>query len=138
LVVWISQQLITAPNTMRGTFEDGFPWIEIEVTGNSELVRRIPVIVDTGFNGYLMLPYSEAFPIGLTLDSIGSGRVADGNFSPHLNCIGTVICEGKRVRIVIDVQQNCRPLMGMALLKELGYTLTVDPVKETVMLTEAR
>ena len=119
---------------MRGIFKNGFPFIEIEVAGNSEKVRKITVIIDTGYNGYLTLPYAEAFPIGLTLDGIGSGKVADGNFSPYLNCIGTVIYGGKRVRTVIDVQQNSRSLLGTALLKELGFIVKIDPVKETVEL----
>lgn len=123
---------------MRGFFSEGFPWIEIAVTGNTETVRKISVIVDTGFNGSLTLPYADAFPIGLTLDGIGSGKVADGTFSPYLKCSGTVIYGENRVRTVIDVQQNGRPLLGMALLKELGYAVSVDPFKETVVLAPVR
>jgi predicted aspartyl protease len=123
---------------MHGTFKHGFPWMEIEVVGNTQTLRKISVIIDTGFNGYLTLPYTEAFPIGLTLEGIESATVADGNFSPYLKCNGTVICGDKRMRIVIDVQQNCRPLLGTALLKELGCAVSIDPIKETVVLTQVR
>jgi predicted aspartyl protease len=121
---------------MRGFFENGFPFIEIEVAGSSEKARKIKVIIDTGYNGYLTLPYAEAFPIGLTLDSIGSGKLADGSFSPYLNCIGTVIFGGKRVRTVIDVQSDCRSLLGTALLKEFGFIIKIDPIREAVELTQ--
>ncbi|MDO8518201.1 MAG: hypothetical protein Q7S26_02845 [bacterium] len=123
---------------MHGVFKKGFPCVEIEILGSGETVRKVEVIVDTGFNGYLTLPYEEAFPVGLTLDGIGSGKVADGNFSPYLSCTGTVLCGGERVRVSIDVQPNSRALLGTALLKDLGFALTVDPTKETVELLEIR
>jgi clan AA aspartic protease len=123
---------------MHGTFENGFPWIEIEIIGNAGNTEKVKVIVDTGFNGYLALPYAIAFPIGLTLDSIGSGKVADGTFSPYLNCIGTVMYGGTRVRTVIDVQKDCRPLLGTELLKEFGCAITVNPVKSLVTLDKVR
>ena len=123
---------------MHGTFEDGFPFIEIGVTGSGGNVTTFKVIVDTGFNGYLSLPYAVAFPIGLTLVGTGSGRVADGNFSPYLKCIGTVAYGDKKVPTVIDVQQNSRPLLGTALLKELGCILTVDAMSGKTFLEQVR
>lgn len=123
---------------MRGFFKDGFPSLHIEVAGNAEAARKITVIIDTGFDGHLALPYTEAFPIGLTLETIDSGRMADGTFVPYLRCTGMVMVGEKRVRAVIDVQQNSRCLLGTALLKDLGCAVKIDPVAETVELIEVR
>lgn len=123
---------------MHGTFELGFPWIEIEIIGSHDAATKVKVIVDTGFNGYLSLPYEVAFPIGLTLEGVGSGKVADGTFSPYLMCAGVVKYGETRVRSAIDVQQGGRPLMGTALLKELGRSLFLDPVKGVVILEDVR
>lgn len=123
---------------MHGTFEVGFPWITIEIVGTGETPVKVPVIVDTGYNGYLSLPYATAFPIGLTIDGVGSGKVADGRFSPFLNCRGTIVYGETRVKAIIEVQPDCRPLLGTELLKELGCTLFVDPVKGIVTLEQVR
>jgi clan AA aspartic protease len=123
---------------MHGVFENGFPWITIEVIGSSEQSVKVPVIIDTGFNGYLSLPYAIAFPIGLTLEGTGVGKIADGSFTPFLKCIGTIQYGETRVRTVIEVQPDCRPLLGNALLKELGRSLHIDPIKNTVTLEELR
>jgi len=130
--------LTTELNGMRGTFENGLPWITLEVLGNGEKSTRVDVIVDTGFNGYLTLPYATAFPIGFTIEGVGSGKVADGSFSPYLIGSGMVLFGSKRIRATVDIQPNCRPLLGTELLKEMGCTLKVDPMKGTVELTEVR
>jgi predicted aspartyl protease len=53
---------------MRGRFDDSTILIPIEVYGVSEETKKTFMgIVDTGFGGYLTLPLSEAFPLGLVL-----------------------------------------------------------------------
>lgn len=123
---------------MLGTFEDGFPYIEICIIGSGDNTSTVKVIVDTGFNGHLSLPYAVAFPIGLALVGTGSGRVADGSLSPYLKCIGTVLYGNKKVKTVIDVQQNSRPLLGTALLKELGCILNFDSMSGRVFIEQVR
>jgi len=123
---------------MRGIFKNGHPWVELEVLGNGEKPTQVEVIVDTGFNGYLALPYATAFPIGFTLEGVGSGKIADGSLSPYLVGSGTVLFGTKRIKTTVDIQPNCRPLFGTELLKEMGCMLKVDPIKETVEIIEVR
>jgi clan AA aspartic protease len=123
---------------MHGIFENGLPWVKLDILENGEKPTSVSVIVDTGFNGYLALPYALAFPIGFTLLGVGSGKIADGSFSPHLVGGGTVFFGTKRIKTTIDIQPNCRPLLGTELLKEMGCILKVDPIKGTVELTEIR
>lgn len=131
--------LLTILNVgMRGLFKHGFPCVTITVIGNHYIETPIQVVLDTGYNGYLTLPYTDAFPMGLTLNGVGSGKVADGSFAPFLQCSGSILYGEKRVRSSIDVQPGGRPLMGMALLKDLGFKVTIDPVKETVTFAHTK
>jgi clan AA aspartic protease len=89
--------------------------------------EEIEVIIDTGFNGYLTLPEPIAKRIGLKpTGGIGSSTIADGSSSPYISYLGKVICNGARVDTEIEVQPNCKMLLGMALLEELGLSLFVD------------
>jgi clan AA aspartic protease len=120
---------------LRGIFENNCPYIELQVFGSSEPVT-VRALIDTGFNGYLTLPYHMAFPLGFTLIGIGSVVVADGSSSPHLSCFGTIMIANKRIKAIIDVQPNCKVLMGMQLVKDLKLSILIDPVKNKVELTE--
>ncbi len=80
---------------MLGTFHNDQPKIEIEVKGMSDTAKRVTALVDSGFNGYLTLPYEEAFPLGLILIGIQSNTLADGSSSSHFVCMGQVCVDGK-------------------------------------------
>jgi predicted aspartyl protease len=107
---------------MLGTFNDDQPKIEIEVSGTSEHPKKITALVDSGFNGYLTLPYVEAFPLGLILKGIKSSILADGSPSEHFVCAGSVCMDGRCVNMPIDIQPGSIVLLGTKLLKELGKT----------------
>jgi predicted aspartyl protease len=113
---------------MHGHFtEEDRLVIPIEIFGASEEFKKtIPAIIDTGFSGYLTLPFTEAFPLGLVLQGEQSYLLADGSSSRHFVCLGTVIVNGQRMIVPIDVQQGGPILIGMDLLKKLGQRLTID------------
>lgn len=113
---------------MLGTFnDDGQPEIEIEVKGTGEHPKKITAIVDTGFNGYLTLPYLEAFPLGLILRGVESNILADGSSSSeHFICAGEVCVGGTCVNTSIDIQPANIILLGTQLLKELGKIFILD------------
>lgn len=121
---------------MLGTFENRQPRIKIEVKGNGGY-STIEAVVDSGFNGYLKLPYSMAFPLGLTLLAVGSGMVADGNMSAHLVCTGNVCIEGKCTDTTIDVHPVDVALIGTSLLLELKKTFTLDCLNKRVELVDS-
>ncbi|MCR4314680.1 MAG: hypothetical protein NUV84_05580 [Candidatus Uhrbacteria bacterium] len=52
---------------MLGTFNNDQPVIEIEVQGVTGISKKISALVDSGFNGYLQIPFVDAFPLGLVL-----------------------------------------------------------------------
>jgi clan AA aspartic protease len=111
---------------MLGTFHNDQPKIEIEVKGTSDHPKRVTALVDSGFNGYLTLPYEEAFPLGLILIGIQSNMLADGSSSSHFVCMGQVCVDGKCISTTIDIQPANIILLGTKLLKELGKTFILD------------
>jgi clan AA aspartic protease len=111
---------------MLGTFHNDQPKIEVEVKGMSDTAKRVTALVDSGFNGYLTLPYEEAFPLGLILIGIQSNTLADGSSSSHFVCMGQVCVDGKCINTTIDIQPANIILLGTKLLKELGKTFILD------------
>jgi clan AA aspartic protease len=111
---------------MHGTFHNDQPTIEIEVKGMSDTAKRVTALVDSGFNGYLTLPYQEAFPLGLILTGVRSNTLADGSSSAVFACIGEVCVDGKCIQTTIDIQPANVILLGTKLLKELGKTFILD------------
>lgn len=75
---------------MLGTFNNDQPKIEIEVSGVNGVPKKVIALVDSGFNGYLTLPYLEAFPLGLVLIGIQSNTLANGSLVSHFVCIGQI------------------------------------------------
>lgn len=111
---------------MLGTFDNDQPKIEIEVKGVNGSPKKLIALVDSGFNGYLTLPYVEAFPLGLVLTGIQSNTLADGSSASHFVCIGQICVGGKCVTTTIDIQPANIILLGTKLLKELGKTFVLD------------
>jgi predicted aspartyl protease len=96
------------------------------VKGTSDNSKKVIALVDSGFNGYLTLPYLEAFPLGLVLIGIQSNTLADGSSASHFVCIGQVCVDGKCISTTIDIQPANIILLGTKLLKELGKTFILD------------
>jgi len=84
---------------MRGHFENDNPHIEIEVTGLlSQNSQKIKVMVDTGFNGHLQIPFLTAFPLGLSLIGVQQVVIADGSTVNQFVCIGSVKIDPHKYR----------------------------------------
>ncbi len=122
---------------MVGTFENGSPYIEIGISGATKQETKMRALVDTGFNGYLTLPYVDAFPLGLILTGIQASKLADGSTSHYFVCVGEISIGGKKLMAPIDIQPSCNILLGTGLLKKFGKKLVVDFMADSVELTEA-
>ena len=130
--------LILTLKDMLGTFDNDQPKIEIEVKGINGSPKKVVALIDSGFNGYLILPYVEAFPLGLVLNGIQSNTLADGSASSHLVCIGQVCVDGKCIATTIDIQPANIILLGTKLLKELGKTFVLDCINGKVEITDSK
>lgn len=119
---------------MHGNFENGSPRAIIEVAGMATVKRKISALVDTGFNGFLTLPYVEAFPLGLILTGIQSTKLADGSTSHHFMCLGRVTLDGNEALVPIAIEPDCEILIGTNLLKKLQKQMHLDFVTDAVEL----
>lgn len=132
------QVLILTQKDMLGTFDNDQPKIEIEVKGINGNPKKVVALIDSGFNGYLTLPYIEAFPLGLVLNGIQSNTLADGSASSHLVCIGQVCLDGKCIATTIDIQPANIILLGTKLLKEIGKTFVLDCINGKVEIIDSK
>ena len=112
---------------LNGYFRDNkCPLTTIIVVGTKG-EEEVEAIVDTGFNGYLTIPHFIARRVGMEFtNAISSSSIADGSSSPSLIYTGKIVYDNSRIDILFDVQENCKVLLGTALLEELGLTLFVD------------
>lgn len=121
---------------MQFKIQDDHLVTDIEVFGVAEeLQRKVTGMIDTGFNGYLSLPFVTAFPIGLILKGQQTYTMADGSLSNYLVCLGTVTFQGRSVVVPIDVQPSGPVLIGMQLLKKLDLEMKVQFSKNTFELS---
>ena len=122
---------------MLGTFDNDQPFIEIEISGVSGISKKIGALVYSGFNGYLQIPFIEAFPLGLVLVGIQANTLANGSTSSHLVCKGNVCIDGKCIETTIDIESGNIVLLGTKLLKELGKTFILDCAAGKVAITDS-
>lgn len=123
---------------MLGSFNNDQPTIDIEVKGVTGISKKINGLVDSGFNGYLQIPFIEAFPLGLVLAGVEANTLADGSTSSHLVCKGNVCIDGKCVETTIDIQQGNIVLIGTKLLKELKKIFILDSCNGKVEIIDSK
>jgi clan AA aspartic protease len=107
---------------MKAYFEAGKPKVDIEVVGLYDSVK-VAAEIDTGFDGDLMMPLSDATRIGLVLTRIDPMGLADGSKVNVYGFAGNVILEEKEVPIDILVTGSMS-LVGTGLLRR--YELRVN------------
>ena len=121
---------------MLGSFENDQPVIEIEVQGVTGIAGKMNALIDSGFNGYLQIPFIDAFPLGLVLAGVQATTLADGSTASHFVCRGRVCIDGRCIDTTIDVQQANIVLLGTKLLKELGKVFVLDCGKGKVEILD--
>jgi clan AA aspartic protease len=97
--------------------------IRVTLRGPNGQIRRVNVVVDTGFDGWPTLPPALIAHLGLSWDRRGRAILADGSASVYDIYAGVVVWERRQHAIPID-EADTTPLVGTALLA--GYQLTAD------------
>ncbi len=124
---------------MAGYFDNNRICIDIEVWGiSSKFKKAFKAKIDTGFDGYLSMPFSEAMPLGLILKGTQSYVLANGSSSFDLVCLGTVSCNNKKGIIPIDIGSGTSILIGSSLLKELKIGFSVDYINQKISFKNCR
>jgi len=112
------------------------PIIEVEIKGFSGTAKKINALVDSGFNGYIQIPFVEALPLGLILAGVQANTLADGSTSSHLVCKGQVCIDGKCIDTTIDIGAANIVLLGTKLLKELNKIFILNCAEGKVEIIE--
>ena len=124
---------------MDGRFEKQTIVVDLEII--SPLVEKIkktlPVVIDTGCTSDLILTYTEAFSLALTLVGLQEYTIADGSRVTFFECLGKVKLGNKCVLCTVSIRPSGSFLMGVSLMKKLGLNLSVDFVEDTVQFTQS-
>ena len=100
--------------------------IQLFVIGPKGQRELIEAIVDTGFDGWLSLPYSLVNELELPWQGLGQALLADGSECDYDIHDGTVVWDCEERDISIDTSDS-DPLVGMRLLE--GFVLEL-PVRK--------
>ena len=111
------------------------PVIRLAVQGPSGQTREIEAVVDTGYNGYLMLPPALALELELPFVTTNPVFLADGSeiiFNVHSV---TALWDGCPRYVDVHISDTT-PLIGMRLLDR--YNLNIEVVDGGRVVIESR
>ena len=116
---------------MKGFFSDGKPKIELTVMGLDDNIQ-VPALVDTGFDGALMLSLPAALQIGLRLSNMVQVELADGSIKKEFVFEAKVVLNEETVPVDVLLTSSEENLVGTALLQ--NQTLVVDFKSQKITL----
>ena len=118
------------PDWTGFTDESGSPHLEISVGGQNE-TRVFNALIDTGFNGFIMMSIFDAIPLGFVLGGTINITLADGNAFAKITVKGTVTVGGEsQVGTIILEPNPTGVLIGMDFLrifKECLLFIRINP-----------
>ncbi len=126
--------------TIEGRLDDtGFPLLDLRLIPST---RPLTVLVDTGFDGELMLYHDDLRATGIeaVFDHDIQVRLADGSLTSFLGTTLTLEWFGRPGRVSVDVVPAIRParaypFIGCRLLRD--SRLEIDFPRGTVLLSRA-
>lgn len=105
------------------------------VVGNADSQRQmIDAVIDTGFTGFLTLPFSVLGDLSLRAYRREEGILGDGSTCIFDVYRGLVIWDGELRQIDIN-ESDTAPLVGMSLL--YGYRIQLDAVEGGMVIIQA-
>ncbi len=104
------------------------------VVKNDATTQLIDAVIDTGFSGFLTLPFSVIAALGLTWKGRDVATLGDGTSCIFDVYIATVIWDGQ-YRIIDINESETVSLIGMRLLR--GYDLRIQTIEGGTVTIEA-
>jgi clan AA aspartic protease len=105
------------------------------IVGNANSQRQmIDAVIDTGFTGFLTLPFSVLVDLNLRAYRREEGILGDGSTCIFDVYRGLVIWDGELRRIDIN-ESDTEPLVGMSLL--YGYRMQLDAIEGGTVTIQA-
>lgn len=116
------------------------PLLEIEVWGTDpNLKKTYNAVLDTGFNGFLSIPETEAAALGIVFPGdTAEVQYASGDVTPNKIAEGHIGI-GNLVQRGVFVGEDASPelLLGMEFIKKFGFTLYMADNKFFLLDKEA-
>jgi clan AA aspartic protease len=107
--------------------------VKLVIVGDENIKIAVDAVIDTGFNGDLILPLETISALGLKIQGYQQAILGDGTISQFQVYAATVIWDGSRKLAEVNAAAS-GALIGMGLLE--GYKLEVDNIPEgTVTIT---
>jgi len=116
---------------MRGFFSDGKPKIELTIIGLDNKIK-VPAVVETGFDGALMLSLPAALQIGLRLSNMVQVELADGSIKKEYVFEAKVVLDKETVPVDVLLTSSDENLAGTALLQ--NQSLMIDFKSQIITL----
>ena len=104
--------------------------LKLVIIGNENYKLAIDAVIDTGFNGDLILPPEAISELGLKLQGYQKAVLGDGTISQFQVYAATVIWDGSRKLVEINAATS-GVLIGMGLLE--GYKLEVNTIPNGIV-----
>ena len=108
---------------MKGYFSNGKPTVELTVVGLDDKIK-ITALVDTGFDGALMLSLPTALQIGLRLSNMVQVELADGSIKKEFVFEAKAVLDGETIPVDVLLTSSDENLIGTALLQ--NQSLIID------------
>ena len=118
--------------------EDGNPCISFHLCGaaHKKPGPEYGGIVDTGFSGFIQLPFDKACELQLLLEGTAEVVLADGSSQIVLTTLGMATLADMEVMGTVELSQSPEILIGMEFLRKFEYGLGV--FKDSVFLMSDR
>ena len=91
-------------------------------------------MIDTGFSGFLTLPFHLVEELGLTFHKRGQAVLGDGSTVVFDTYEAVILWNGRARRIAVDAAE-VDPLLGVRLL--YGYELSVEMIEDGDVVIQA-
>jgi clan AA aspartic protease len=108
--------------------------LKLVIVGDENLKVAVDAVIDTGFNGDLILPLETISELGLKIQGYQKAILGDGTISQFQVYAATVIWDGARRLVEVNAATS-GALIGMGLLE--GYKLEVDSIPDGIVTITA-
>ena len=83
-------------------------------------------VIDTGFSGFITLPFDEAFALQLPLEGTAGVTLADGSSQTVLTALGIVTLADMKITGTVELSLSPEILVGMEFLRKFKYGLAIS------------
>jgi clan AA aspartic protease len=104
--------------------------LKLVIIGDLDRKVAVDAVIDTGFNGDLILPIETVLELDLVPQGYQKATLGDGTISQFRVYAGTVIWDGARKLVEVN-SATTGVLIGMGLLE--GYKLEVNAIPDGIV-----